>query len=79
VDLVHSFHAFLRVATSGNEVQRVRRELQHALEGIPDDVAMDAIFFGESGRHGMYLFVSGLVFARLLLDALKRWVFRRRF
>jgi hypothetical protein len=32
---------------------------------------MDAIFFGESGRHG----VSRLVLARLLLDTLKRWVF----
>jgi hypothetical protein len=75
VGLVHSFHAFLRVATGGNEVRRVRRELRHALEGIADDIAMDAIFFGEGGRHGMYLFVSGLVLVRLLLDALKWWVF----
>jgi hypothetical protein len=42
---------------------------------ITDDIAMDAIFFRESGRHGVYLFVSGLVPARLLLDALERWVF----
>jgi hypothetical protein len=57
----------------------VRRELQHALEGVTDEIVMDAIFFRESGRYGVYLFVSGLVFARLLLDSLKRWVFRRRF
>jgi hypothetical protein len=68
VGLVHSFHTFLRVATGRNEVRRVRGELQHTLEGTSDDIAMNVIFFGESSRHCVYLFVSGLVLARLLLD-----------
>jgi hypothetical protein len=60
VGLVHSFHAFLCVAADGNEAWRVSGKLRHALEGIPDDIAMDAIFLGESGRHGMYLLLVGL-------------------
>ena len=74
VSLVHGFHMFLSVSAGGSEGRRVRRELWHALERVPDDIAMDAIFFRESGRHGMHLFVRRLVFAGLLLDANQRRV-----